>query len=63
MMPGTVATIKYIEKTELEGLKSFRIVDSVSRELEGVLRRFIDYHLEVSFKSLEFLRKLRVAHV
>ncbi|MBU1088143.1 MAG: DNA repair protein RecO [Candidatus Omnitrophica bacterium] len=63
LMQGTVATIEHIEKTKLEDLQSFKIISSISVELEQILRRFIDFHLGIQFKSLEFLKKLRLANV
>lgn len=63
LMQGTVATINHIEKTKLEDLQSFKIIGSISQELEQILRRFIDFHLGIQFKSLEFLKKLRLANV
>jgi DNA repair protein RecO (recombination protein O) len=63
LMLGTIATIGHIEKTKLEDLQSFKIITSVSQELEQILRRFIDFHLGIQFKSLEFLKKLRLANV
>ncbi len=63
LMQGTVATIEHIERTKLEDLQSFKIINSISKELEQILRRFIDFHLGIQFKSLEFLKKLRLAHV
>jgi DNA repair protein RecO (recombination protein O) len=63
LMKGTVASIMHIERSRLEDLLSFKIIPSINKELEQILRRFIDFHLGVQFKSLEFLRKLRLANV
>lgn len=63
LMQGTIATLKHIEKLELEKLRSFKIIPSVFKELEKILRTFIDYHIAGDFKSLEFLKKVRYSYV
>ena len=63
LMQGTIASIKYIEKMELEKLSGFKIVPSVFKELQKILRTFIDYHITGEFKSLEFLKKVRYSYV
>ena len=63
LMQGTIATIKHIERIELDNLKGFKIVPSVYKELEKLLRTFIDYHISGQFKSLEFLKKVRYSYV
>ena len=45
LMQGTIATIKHIEKTELDNLRGFKVVPSVYNELKKILRAFIDYHI------------------
>jgi len=63
LLPGTIATIKHIEKNGLEKIVNFKIVSRVAEELEQVLRRFIDFHIGGDFKSLQFLKKVRGEHV
>lgn len=63
LMRGTIATLKHIEKMELEKLRGFKIVPSVFKELEKILRTFINYHIGGEFKSLEFLKKVRYSYV
>jgi DNA repair protein RecO (recombination protein O) len=59
LLQGTIATIMHIEKIGLEKIANFKIVSSVRRELEQVLKRFIDFHIGGDFKSLQFLKKIR----
>ncbi len=63
LMQGTIATLKHIEKMELEKIRGFKIVPSVFIELEKILRTFINYHLTGDFKSLELLKKVRFSYV
>ena len=63
LMPGTIATLKHIEKMELPNIFGFKIVPSVFAELEKILRTFISYHITEDFKSLELLKKVRYSYV
>lgn len=63
LMPGTIATLKHIEKIELANIHGFKIMPSVFAELEKILRIFINYHITSEFKSLELLKKVRYAYV
>ncbi|MBU0633760.1 MAG: DNA repair protein RecO [Candidatus Omnitrophica bacterium] len=63
VMPGTVATIEYLEENSLDKIPNFKISGKIQKELELILRNFIEHHLGQRFKSLEFLEKLRVSYV
>ncbi|MFH1459204.1 MAG: DNA repair protein RecO [Candidatus Omnitrophota bacterium] len=63
LMPGTIATIKYIETIELDKIASFKMVRSVGNELSIILRTFIDFHIGEKFKALDFLQKVRGLYV
>ncbi len=63
LLQGTIASINYIEKAELEKMINFKMVEPVAAELERILRTFIDFHLGAQFKSLKFLKKMRFADV
>lgn len=60
---GTIASLEHIEKVELQKIINFKMVSSVSRQLEEILRNFIDFHFEQRFKSLDFLKKVKYAYV
>lgn len=62
VMRGTIATLKYIEKTELEKIVNFRIGGTIRTELKQLLRNFIDFHLGQQFKSIQFSKKMKVAY-
>jgi len=63
LMQGTIATINHIEHMELKHVNTIKIVRSVANELAQILRTFIDFHLGIRFKSLEFMKKVRVSDV
>ena len=63
LLKGTIASINHIEKTELEKILNFKMVEPVARELERILRTFIDFHLGEQFNSLKFLKKMRFVNV
>ena len=63
VLNGTIASFNHIEKTQLDKITNFKIIPEISKEMEQILRIFIDFHLGHNFKSLDFLRKLRFAYV
>lgn len=63
VMQGTIASINHIEDIQFKQISKFKMVPSVNIELAGILRNFIDFHLEQQFKSLEFLKKVRNAQI
>jgi len=63
VMQGTIASVNHIEKMDLEKMASFCMVASVKKELEQILRNFIDFHLGRQFKTLEFMKKVRHTYV
>lgn len=63
VMPGTVATIEYLEENSLDKIPNFQIISKIQKELELILKNFIEHHLGQRFKSLEFLEKVRISYV
>jgi DNA repair protein RecO (recombination protein O) len=55
---GTVNFIRHVKKTEFPLVERIKVSDGVGREVEGLLRKFVDFHLERRLKSLEFLGKI-----
>lgn len=56
--PGTVNFISHIEKTPHERTPRIKVSKKVGQELEYILRRFLDMHIDKKLKTLEFLRKI-----
>jgi len=55
---GTVKFIKYIEKAELKKTSRVKVSKEVGEEVEDVLRRFLDAHIEKKLKTIDFLKKI-----
>lgn len=54
---SAVYTIQYIIAQPLEKLFQFQLQESVFKELNLVINRFIEYNLNKSFKTLDFLKQ------
>ena len=63
VMQGTIASINHIESIEFRQIPKFKMVPRVNVELSKMLRNFIDFHLGQQFKSLEFLKKVKLANL
>jgi DNA repair protein RecO (recombination protein O) len=60
VLPGTANFISHIEQSPFEKIGQVKVAKAVGSEVEGLLRTFIDYHLDVKLKSLEFIWKIGV---
>ena len=58
IMPGTSRFIEHIRSLPFEKVARVKVVDSVGKELESILRKFLDYHIERRLKSVEFLKEI-----
>jgi DNA repair protein RecO (recombination protein O) len=58
ILPGTVKFIEHIRMSPFDKVARVKVVDSVGKELESILRKFLDYHIERRLKSLEFLKEI-----
>lgn len=56
---STIYTLHYILATPIEQLFTFKVDDVILNELKQVMIRFIGYHLNHTFKSLDFLLQLK----
>ncbi len=55
---GTRALIIYMERRNFPHLSRLRVTPVMRKELKAALRGFIDFHIELRPRSLEFLGKL-----
>jgi len=60
VLPGTINFISHIENLPFERIKHIKVTRRVGMEVERLLRRFIDYHLDLRLKSMEFIGKVGV---
>lgn len=57
IMPGTAKFIEHIRLSPFEKTQRVKVADAVGKELEAILRKFLDYHIERRLKSLEFIKE------
>jgi DNA repair protein RecO (recombination protein O) len=55
---STIYTMQYILSTPIERLFSFQVNETIKYELTMIMKKYIEYHLNYRFKSLDFLLKL-----
>ena len=58
ILPGTVRFMAHIQSMAFEKVARVKVSAEVGRELERILRKFLDYHIERRMKTLEFMRKI-----
>lgn len=58
ILPGTAKFIEHIRALSFEKVARIKVTPQVGRELEEILRKFLDYHIERRLKTLEFLREI-----
>jgi len=57
---GTINFIERVRKSPFELVSRIKVSQDVGMELEGFLRRFVDYHIQRSLKTVEFLKKIKL---
>lgn len=58
IMQGTVKFIEHIRALPFEKVERIKVEASVGKELESILRKFLDFHIERRLRSLEFLKEI-----
>ncbi|MDP3804320.1 MAG: DNA repair protein RecO [Candidatus Omnitrophota bacterium] len=58
ILQGTVKFIEHIMTSPFEKVARVKVAAEVGKELEGVLRKFLDFHIERRLKTLEFLKEI-----
>lgn len=58
ILPGTVKFIEHIRSSPFEKVARVKVAMQVGQELERILRKFLDYHIERRLKTLEFLKEV-----
>ena len=61
ILAGTVKFIEHIRELPFEKVERIKVASTVGMELESILRKFLDYHIERRLKSLEFLKEIEKA--
>lgn len=58
ILPGTVKFIEHIRNSPFEKVERVKVASTVGKELEEILRKFLDYHIERRLKTIEFLKEI-----
>jgi DNA repair protein RecO (recombination protein O) len=61
IMPGTAKFIEHIQSLPFDKVARIGVTDEVGKDLELILRRFLDYYVERKLNSLSFLRHIDAA--
>ncbi|MDO8525632.1 MAG: DNA repair protein RecO [Candidatus Omnitrophota bacterium] len=58
ILRGTVKFIEHIRSLPFERVARIKVASEVGRELERILRKFLDFHIERRLKTVEFLKSI-----
>lgn len=61
IMQGTVKFIEHIRVSPFEKVARVKVANTVGQEVQSILRKFLDYHIERKLKSLAFLQEIEKA--
>lgn len=61
ILQGTAKFIEHIRNSPFERVARIKVSVQVGKELEGILRRFLDYHIERRLKTVQFLKEIEKA--
>ena len=56
ILQGTVKFIEHIRTLPFERVARIKVASEVGHELERILRKFLDFHIERRMKTVEFIR-------
>ncbi len=56
---GTIKFIEHVRHSPFEKVSRIKVSQDVGTELEAILRRFLDYHIERRLRTLKFIRALQ----
>ena len=58
ILQGTVRFMEHIRSSPFEKASRVRVTEEIGRELERLLRRFLDYHIERRLKTVQFIKAI-----
>lgn len=58
ILAGTVKFIQYVRAAPFDRAARIKVAGSVGKELEAILRKFLDSHIERRLKTVEFLKEI-----
>lgn len=59
LSPGALETVKILLNTEISRLNTLKIDNTIFNEIDKLVKRFVETHLDKQFKSLEFLDEIK----
>lgn len=59
VLAGTIKFIEYVRLAPFDKVTRVKVSREVGKELEVILRRFLDYHIERRLKTVEFLKEIQ----
>jgi DNA repair protein RecO (recombination protein O) len=58
VLPGTIKFIEYIQNSPFEKIDHIKVPQDVARELEQILRKFLEFHIDRRLRSVDFLKEI-----
>jgi len=58
ILPGTVRFIEHVLGSPFDKASRVKVAGPVGKELEVILRRFLDYHIERRLNTVQFIREI-----
>ncbi|MFH1190362.1 MAG: DNA repair protein RecO [Candidatus Omnitrophota bacterium] len=58
ILPGTIKFMEHVRSSSFDRAAMVKVSAEVGRELERLLRRFLDYHVERRLKTVEFIKEI-----
>lgn len=58
ILPGSVKFIGYVQSSPYDKAAKVKVAEQVGREVEAVLRKFLDFHVERRMKTVAFIRAI-----
>ena len=62
ILPGTVEFIKRVETSNFDMVTRIKVSERVGRELEPLLRKVLDYHIERRLNTVTFIKSIQYSH-
>lgn len=59
LSPGALEAVKILLNTEISRLNTLKIDNTIFSEIDKLVKKFVETHLEKQFKSLEFLDEIK----
>ncbi len=58
VLAGTIKFIEYIQNSPFEKIDRVKVSQDVGKELEQILRKFLEFHIERRLKTVDFLKDI-----